>query len=64
MQIVGEPDYECDLNNRFDDLDVAVAVDLNESFAGWKMRITQAITIKPADVWKLFDGVSVFYTQK
>ncbi len=40
-QIIGESVYDCDFREKFGSLDGAVAVDLDERFAGWKMGITQ-----------------------
>jgi hypothetical protein len=59
-QIIGDSVYDCDFRDRFGGLDRAVAVDLDESFAGWKMGITQSLAIKPDEVWKLLDGVIVY----
>jgi hypothetical protein len=59
-QIIGDSVYECDFREKFGGLDGAVAVDLDDRFAGWKMGITQSMTIKPAEVWELLDGVIVY----
>jgi len=34
-------------------------VDLDERFAGCKLRITHSMVINPAEVWELLDGVIV-----
>jgi hypothetical protein len=59
-QIIGESVYEDDFRFRFGDLDGAVAVDIDERFAGWKMGIVESLAIKPAEVWELLDGVIVY----
>jgi len=59
-QIIGESVYEDDFRKRFRPIEGAVAVDLDERFAGWKFAITQSLAIKPAEVWKLLDGVIVY----
>lgn len=59
-QIIGDSVYNCAFQEKFDGLDGAVAVDLDERFSGWKMGITQALAIKPAGVWELLDGVIVY----
>jgi hypothetical protein len=58
-QIIGDSVYKCDFRKKFSKLDGAVAVDLDERFAGWKMGITQSLAIKPAEVRELLDGVIV-----
>jgi hypothetical protein len=59
-QIIGDSVFECDFKENFGGLDGAVAVDLDEGFAEWKMGITQSVAIKPAEVWELLDGVVVY----
>jgi hypothetical protein len=59
-QIIGESVYECDFREKFGSVDRAVAVDLDERFAGWKMGIVESVAIKPAEVWELLDGVIVY----
>jgi hypothetical protein len=59
-QIISDSIYDCDFWEKFSGLDGAVAVDLDERFAGWKLAITQSIAIKPAEVWKVLDGVIVY----
>ncbi len=59
-QIIGDSIYECDFRGKFGSLDGAIAVDLDERFAGWKMGIVQSAAIKPAEVWELLDGVIVY----
>ena len=59
-QIIGESVDECDFRDKFSGLDGAVAVDLDESYKGWKMGITQSVAIKPEEVWELLDGVIVY----
>ena len=60
-QIIGNFVYKDDFRNQFGDFNGAVAVDLDERFADWKMGITQSLAIKPAEVWKLLDGVIVYW---
>jgi len=52
--------YEDDFRQKFGPIEGAVAVDLDERFAGWKFGITQSAAIKPAEVWELLDGVVVY----
>jgi hypothetical protein len=59
-QVIGESVYEDDFRREFGHIDGAVAVDLDERFAGWKLAITQSAAIKPTDVWKLLEGVVVY----
>ena len=59
-QIIGDSNYECDFREKFGGMDGAVAVDLYERFAGWKLGITQSLAIKPAEVWELLDGVIIY----
>ncbi len=59
-QIIGDTVYKDDFRKRFRPIDGAVAVDLDERFAGWKLAITQSMAIKPAEVWELLDGVIVY----
>jgi hypothetical protein len=59
-QIIGDSVYECDFREKFNGLDGAVAMDLDERYIGWKMGITQSLAVKPAEVWKLLDGVIVY----
>ena len=41
----------------FGHIDRAVAVDLDGRFAKWEMENLKSVAIKPAEVWKLLDGV-------
>ncbi len=59
-QIIGESVYEDDFRERFGSLDGAVAMDLDERFAGWKMGMVESVAIKPTEVRKLLDGVIVY----
>jgi uncharacterized iron-regulated protein len=59
-QIIGDSVYECDFREKFGGLNGAVAVDLNDGFAGWKLGITQSLAIKPAEVRELLDGVIIY----
>jgi len=59
-QIIGDSVFDCDFKKKFGGLDGAVAVDLDEGFAGWKMGVVESIAIKPAEVWELLDGVIVY----
>jgi hypothetical protein len=59
-QVIGESVYEDDFRREFGYIDGAVAVDLDERFAGWKLGIMQSMAIKPAEVWELLDGVIVY----
>ena len=52
-QVIGESVYEDDFRREFGPIDGAVAVDLDERFAGWKLGIVQSMAIKPAEVWEL-----------
>ena len=49
-QITGSSIDGCDFRERFSDYEGAVAVNLNERFAGWQMGIVELVAIKPADV--------------
>jgi len=59
-QIIGDSVYEDDFREKFGPIEGAVALDLDERFAGWKMDIVQSMAIKPAEVWELLDGVIVY----
>ena len=59
-QVIGKSIYEDDFRREFGPIDGAVAIDLDERFANWKLGITQSIAIKPAEVWGLLDGVVVY----
>ena len=59
-QVISESVYEDDFRGKFSGFDGAVALDLDESFIGWKMDIVQSMAIKPAEVWELLDGVIVY----
>ena len=59
-QVIGESVYEHDFRKRFGPIEGAVAVDLDERFTGWKLGLTQSMSIKPAEVWELLDGVIIY----
>ena len=59
-QIIGDSAFECDFREKFGHINAAVAVDLDEGFAGWKLSIVESVAIKSAEVWKLLDGVVVY----
>ena len=59
-QVIGESVYKDDFRREFGPIDGAVALDLDDRFAGWKLGITQSAAIKPAEVWELLDGVVVY----
>ena len=59
-QIIGDTVYECDFRKAFGGLEGAVAIDLDQRFAGWKMGIAESVAIKPAELWELLDGLIVY----
>ena len=59
-QVIGESAYEDDFRREFGPVDGAVAVDLDERFAEWKLGIIQSVAIKSAEDWDLLDGVVVY----
>lgn len=59
-QIDGESVADCDFQEKFGDLEGAVALDLDERFVGWKMGILQSMALKPAEIWEFLDGVIVY----
>jgi hypothetical protein len=59
-QVIGKSVYEDDFRREFGQIEGAVAIDLDERFAGRKLAITQSMAIKPAGVWELLDGVIVY----
>jgi len=59
-QIIGDSVYEDDFREKFGGIDGAVAVDLDERFARWKMGITQSLAIKQVEAWELLDGVIIY----
>ncbi len=59
-QVIGNSVYEDDFAEQFRPINGAVAVDLDERYAGWKLGILQPLAIKPAEVWDLLDGVIVY----
>lgn len=63
-QVIGESVYEDDFRRQFAQIDGAVAVDLDDRYAGWKLGITQSMSIKPAEVWDLLDGVMKYENTK
>jgi len=59
-QVIGESVYEDDFRREFGHIEGAVAVDLDERFAGWKLGIVESVAIKREEVWEqLLDGVVV-----
>jgi len=52
-QVIGKSIYEDDFAERFGPIERAVALDLDERYAGWKLSSTQTQAIKPAEVWEL-----------
>jgi hypothetical protein len=58
--VIGESSYEDDFRREFGQIDGAVAVDLNERFARWKLGIVESVAIKSAEVWRVLDGVIVY----
>jgi len=59
-QVIGKSVYEGDFRREFGHIDGAVAIDLDERYAGWKLGIVESVAIKPAEVWELLDGVVVY----
>ena len=59
-QIIGDSVYKDDFREKFGGMNGAIAVDLDERFAGWKMGVVETMAIKPAEVWELLDGVIVY----
>ena len=59
-QVIGEAIYEDDFAELFGPIKGAVALDLDERYAGWKLSSTQTHAIKPAEVWELLDGLVVY----
>jgi hypothetical protein len=59
-QVIGNSVCEDDFRREFGLIDGAVALDLDERFAGWKLGIVESVAIKPAEVWELLDGVVVY----
>jgi hypothetical protein len=59
-QVIENSVYEDDFAERFGPIKGAVALDLDERYAGWKLGITQSMAIKPAEVWELLDGVVIY----
>ncbi len=49
-QVIGETVFEDGFRREFGHIDGAVAVDLDERFAGWKLGIVESVAIKPAEV--------------
>lgn len=58
--VIGESLYEDDFAERFGPIEGAVALDLDERYAGWKLSSAQTQAIQPAEVWELLDGVVVY----
>jgi hypothetical protein len=58
--VIEESIYNDDCRREFGHIDGAVAVDLDERFAGWKLGIVESMAIKKAEVWELLDGVVVY----
>jgi hypothetical protein len=59
-QVIGESVYEDDFRREFDHIDGAVAMDLDERFAGRKLGIVQSVAIKRGDVWELLDWLVIY----
>ena len=59
-QVIGESIYDDDFAERFGPIEGAVALDLDERFAGWKLEIVESVAIEPAEAWELLDGVVVY----
>jgi hypothetical protein len=59
-QLFGDSVYEDDFRRQFGPIEGAVAIDLDERFAGWKSSIVQSMAIKPAEVWELLEGLIVY----
>ena len=55
--VIGESIFQDDFGDRFSGLDGAVALDLDERFAGWKPGITKNMGIKHTEVWELLEGI-------
>lgn len=58
--MIGESVCYDDFQREFGQIDGAVAVDLDERFAGWKVGIVESVAIKRGEVWVLLDGVIVY----
>jgi hypothetical protein len=58
--VIGESVYGDDFRRELGPTDGAVAVDLDERFAGWKLGIVESVAIKRTAVWELLDGVVVY----
>lgn len=52
--------YKDDFRERFSGLEGAVALDLDERFAGWKFGNTESMAVKDAGIKELLDGIIVF----
>jgi len=59
-QLIDENPAECDFTRRFGNTGGPVAMDCDERFKGWKIGLTSAIAIKPAEPYNLVDGVIVY----
>jgi hypothetical protein len=59
-QVIGKSVCEDDLQKRFGAMNGAVAVDLDQRFAGWRSEIVQSVATKPAEVWELLDRMVVY----
>lgn len=59
-QVIGESVYYDDFAQRFGPDAGAIAIDLDNRFAGCKSSITQSLAIKPAEVCELLDGLIVY----
>ena len=58
--LLGHSDFMRKNRRKFGNINGAVALDLDERPAGWKLRIGQSMAIKPAEVWEILDGVVVY----
>jgi hypothetical protein len=59
--VIGESVCEDDFRGQFGHIDGAVAVDLDERFAGWRLGILESVSIKKVEVWELLDGAVVHW---
>ena len=59
-QVIGSSVFEDDFKKWFSGLEVAVALDLDERFEGWKSGFVENIAIKHTEVWELLDRLIVY----
>ena len=60
INIVGDPESECDFGRWFFRGDTPMAFDLDSRFAGWRLGVSQLIAIVPAEPWTLAEGVIIY----